>query len=65
MSERGKESATCPICGETAPTAWYCLLRIAGEAILGVPCNYSLEGQERIRREFDAIVTPPQEPRDG
>lgn len=44
----------CEICGETLPTAWWCLRRIMGSAVQGEPCDYSIEGQSRL----EAILGP-------
>lgn len=44
------DPVTCPVCGETAPTAWICVTRLAGVAKPGEPCGYSVEGDARMQR---------------
>ena len=45
-------AAKCPVCGETAPTAWYCINRLNDEAKRSVEkrgrCGYSVEGDQRL-----------------
>lgn len=48
--------AACPVCGETAPTGWICLARLAGSAEQGEPCNYSVEGNARLEAEIEAAI---------
>lgn len=53
------EKPKCPVCGETDPfPAWFCLLRIAGVAVQGESCSYSVEGaarsSQRMRARFEA-----------
>ena len=42
----------CPVCGETAPVAWYCINRLNDGAKRSVEkrkrCGYSIEGDQRL-----------------
>lgn len=46
----------CPVCGETAPTAWICVARLAGVAKPGEPCGYSIEGDARGNERLNAMT---------
>lgn len=50
------EARTCPVCGETAPTAWICVTRLAGVAKPGEPCGYSVEGDARGNERLNAAI---------
>lgn len=50
------EARTCPVCGETAPTAWICVTRLAGVAKPGEPCGYSVEGDARMQKGLAAAA---------
>ncbi|WP_375274441.1 hypothetical protein [Methylorubrum thiocyanatum] len=50
------DPVTCPVCGETAPTAWICVTRLAGVAKPGEPCGYSVEGDARGNERLNAAT---------
>lgn len=57
MPDSARTGLRCPICGETAPEpAWMCLYRIAGSAVLGEPCSYSVEGASQAGDRMNALA---------
>lgn len=43
----------CSVCGEHDPgPAWICLKKMAGLALQGEPCSYSIEGTARFKKEM-------------
>lgn len=53
------ENRPCTICGETDPyPASLCLAKITGCAERDKPCQYSVEGGERLRAAMEAQSAP-------